>query len=207
MAQVTSGIRSILSTPWVYDLSQELLGASGSRRKVCAQHLRVQPGQRVVDVGCGTAELLRFLPPDIRYHGFDLDAGYIDAARERHGDRGTFTCADVTQVPPDAIPPCDVAVAFGVLHHLDDDGARALLDHLLDRLVPGGRIVTIDPAWQEGQSPIARALIARDRGQNVRDGESYRALFPARAAERKLVVRHDLLRIPYTHAIVECART
>lgn len=206
MAQITSGLRRILSIPQVYDLFQELVGATRSRRKVCSEHFRVRPGDRIVDVGCGTAQILAFFPRDIHYRGFDLDPGYIEAAQARYGDRAAFACADITTLPADAIPPCDLAIAFGVLHHLDDDGARALLANLYDRLAPGGRLVTIDPAFDPAQSALARALISRDRGQNVRDGEGYRALAPTAFAERRLTVRGDLLRIPYTHAVLECTK-
>ncbi|HSR65721.1 MAG TPA: class I SAM-dependent methyltransferase [Xanthomonadaceae bacterium] len=206
MAQITSGLRRVLSVPVVYNLWQNLVGAKRSRSLVCSDHFRVAPGQRVVDVGCGTGEILDYLPEGIAYYGFDLDPGYIRTAQARYEGRGHFTCADITSLPADAIPPCDLAIAFGLLHHLDDDGARALLAHLFQRLAPGGRLVTIDGVWVEGQSALARALIARDRGQNVRDTAGYLALVPAEFSSRTLVVRHDLLRIPSSLAIMECTK-
>jgi trans-aconitate methyltransferase len=65
----------------------------------------MMPTQRVVDVGCGTGEILDFLPAGIHYHGFDLDPNYIAAAREKYSDRGRFECADITKVSADALPP------------------------------------------------------------------------------------------------------
>jgi SAM-dependent methyltransferase len=206
MAQVTSGIRRVLSVPAVYNLWQNLVGAKRSRSLVCRDHFRAVPGQRIVDVGCGTGELFEYLPDGITYYGFDLDPGYIKTAQAKYGGRARFTCADITTLPADAIPPCDLAIAFGLLHHLDDAGGRALLAHLYQRLSPGGRLVTIDGVWAEGQSAIARALIARDRGQNIRDSDGYLALVPEEFASRTLVVRHDLLRIPYSLAIMECTK-
>ena len=60
--------------------------------------------RRVVDVGCGPADILRHIRVPIHYHGFDLSPSYIDAARAAHGDRGQFRCADITQLPIDEIP-------------------------------------------------------------------------------------------------------
>lgn len=206
MSQVTTGIRRILSNSVAYDAFQALVGATRARRLISADHLRARPGMTIVDVGCGTASTLDFLPEGVRYFGFDLARAYIEAARARYGDRGTFLCADVTRIGADELPQCDLAIAIGVLHHLDDEGARDLLASLHERLAPGGRLVTVDPAFEPGQSWLARAMIQRDRGQNVRDAAGYLELVPTSFARRTSVVRHDLLRIPYTHAILECTK-
>ena len=206
MAQVTSGIRGILSTPRVYDLFQSMVGASRSRRRLARDHFRVADGARVVDVGCGTGQILDYLPPGIEYHGFDLDPNYIETARAKYAARGNFSCADITVLPADAIPPCDLAIAIGLLHHLDDAGARTLLANLARRLSPGGRLVTVDGVWEPAQSSVARAILARDRGQNIRDAAGYLALVPPEFSASRLVVRRDLLNIPYSHAVMECTR-
>ena len=206
MTQVTSGIRRVLSHSGVYDAFQAMVGSAAARRRICTEVFRAKAGTTIVDVGCGTAQILDFLPPGVRYFGFDLAQAYIDAATARFGGRGSFHCQDVTLLSRAEIPPCDLAIAIGVLHHLDDSGARNLLENLYDRLAPGGRMITIDPAFDEGQGWLARALIRSDRGRNVRSGPEYLALAPERFRDRKLSVRHDLLRIPYTHAIVECAK-
>lgn len=206
MTQVTSGIRRVLSHSGVYDAFQAMVGSASARRRICTEIFRAKAGTTIVDVGCGTAEILDFLPAGVRYFGFDLAQPYIDAATARFGERGSFHCQDVTLLSQEEIPPCDLAIAIGVLHHLDDSGARNLLENLYDRLAPGGRLITIDPAFDDGQAWLARALIRSDRGQNVRRGPEYLALASRRFHDRKLTVRHDLLRIPYTHAIVECAK-
>ncbi|ATE73382.1 hypothetical protein AZ78_4142 [Lysobacter capsici AZ78] len=206
MAQVTSGIRSILSNPFVYDSFQNLLGAERHRRLICSDYIRPGDGGMIVDVGCGTAMILQHLPNDVRYFGFDLSPAYIDAAKARYGMRGTFMCRDITQLSDEELPQCDTALAIGLLHHLDDADATALIAHLYKRLAPGGRLITVDPAYWEPQSMVARFLISRDRGQNVRDGEAYKALVPEIYSHTQLHRRDDLLHIPYSHAVLECTK-
>lgn len=206
MAQITTGLRAILSAPWAYDALQGALGVTNARRIVCRDYVRARPDDNIVDIGCGTAEILKFLPPSIGYFGFDLSQDYIDSAQARFGDRGSFRCVDVTTLAPDDIPPCDVAIAFGVLHHLEDAHAAFLIDNLYDRLAPGGRLITVDPAFVPGQARIAHALIARDRGQNVRDCAGYLDLVSARYRSKEIVPRHDFLRVPYTYAVMVSQR-
>ncbi|MCZ2207908.1 hypothetical protein, partial [Cylindrospermopsis raciborskii] len=58
------------------------------------------------------------------------------------------------------------------------------------------------------QSPIARWIISKDRGQNVRDEKGYLNLaynlFPPPYTSCN--IRHNLLRIPYTHIIIESTK-
>ena len=75
-----------------------------------------------------------------------------------------------------------------------------------DALKPGGKLVTLDGVWSKGQSAGARALLARDRGQFIRNEESYLRIASKAFDNVKVSIRHDLLRIPYTHIIMECIR-
>jgi Methylase involved in ubiquinone/menaquinone biosynthesis len=206
MSQITSGIRHILSDSRIYDLMQNGVGARKMRRTLCKDYIHAAPGMCVLDVGCGTAQILEQLPADIDYRGFDLSADYIDAAKRHFDHRGTFLCADITTLPADEMPPCNLAIAVGILHHLDDDGARALLSNLYQRLMPGGKLVTIDGVYCEGQSRVARWLISHDRGQNVRTASAYRSLVPEAFSSIEVFRRDDLLNIPYTHAIMVCRK-
>lgn len=206
MAQITGGIRSILSLPAAYSAFQNLLGARRVRREICATYIKARPGDVLVDVGCGPAEILAYIDDGVRYYGFDLSPTYIDAALKQYGDRGHFRCADITLIPAGEIPPCQVAIAIGLLHHLDDEGARRLIACLHDRLASGGRLVTFDPAYWPDQHRAARFMISKDRGQNVRWGEQYRELATPIFANVQVVRRDDLLNIPYSHAILECTK-
>lgn len=206
MAQITTGIRGILSLPSAYDVFQNLLGARRSRQQICRDHVDAAAGDVVIDVGCGTAAILDHLPSGVRYYGFDLSQAYIDAARKSYGGRGEFTCQDITTLPPGDLPPCNIAIAIGLLHHLDDADARGLIESLHRLLAPGGKLVTVDPAYWTPQSPLARFMIARDRGQNVREGSAYEALVPDTYTRVVLSRRDDLLNIPYSHAVLECTK-
>ena len=202
MAQVTHGVRSILSLAPVYDLFQHLVGAVAFRKRLVAEHLGTQAQQRVLDIGCGTGALLPYFPPDTAYVGFDVSEPYIAAARARFGSRATFLWAPVDAVDLSAQPPFDLVIAVGVLHHLGDAEVRAAFALGARALRDDGRMVTVDPCWTEPQHPVARMLISRDRGQNVRSASDYARLTEGTFAEAVVIERTDLLRIPYSHAVL-----
>ena len=74
-------------------------------------------------------------------------------------------------------------------------------------LKPGGKLVTVDGVWTNDQSATARWLLARDRGEYVRGEQEYVKIASQEFGNIKPSVRHDLLRIPYTHLILECVRS
>ena len=62
--------------------------------------------------------------------------------------------------------------------------------------------MTIDPCFAPGQSPVARWLLRRDRGRFVRTRPAYLALAREAYPSVESDLRHDLLRIPYTHLVM-----
>jgi 2-polyprenyl-3-methyl-5-hydroxy-6-metoxy-1,4-benzoquinol methylase len=202
MAQITSGLRAALSSPAVYDTFQRLMGGHVGRTDFARHVVRATAGARVLDVGCGTGELLAYLPEGVDYHGWDISAAYIDAARQRFGARGSFTCGLLTEADVTRVPPFDVVIASAVLHHLDDDEARHFARLACLAVRAGGRCASIDPVHAPGQHPVARYLIARDRGQHVRTPAAYLALFEGVFTEVSGLVRHRRW-VPYTHWMME----
>jgi SAM-dependent methyltransferase len=203
MAQVTTGIRAMLSHPLVYNTLQSLMGADKLRASNVQTHVRPFPGMRILDLGCGTAEILNALPTDITYVGYDISPEYIAAARKKFGDRGTFHCGLLEQADVVTLERFDLVLGTGVLHHLDDDAARQFMSVASAALKPGGRIYTLDPCYAPGQNPIARFLISCDRGQHVRDADGYRALVRGLDAEVTGRLVHRAW-VPYTRWHMEC---
>ena len=97
-------------------------------------------------------------------------------------------------------------MSIGVLHHLDDDEVLAALQTAKTVLASDGRFVSVDPTFADGQHPIGRFLASRDRGQHVRTPNETEALVTQVFNDVSVRTRHDLLRVPYSHVLVE-ART
>ena len=182
-----------------------VLGADAAMRRFVQEVLRPEAGQRLLDLGCGPGRLSGFLP-EMVYVGIDENEQYLAEARS-HYPKGRFERVDLNLgLSGLSERGFDLIVANGLLHHLSDEVAGRLMRVCFDRLNPCGRLVTLDCEWQAGQHPIARLLIKLDRGRFVRDAEGYLAL--ARSAfEHIEVLRYkDMLRLPYSHIVLECRR-
>ena len=203
MSQVTTGIRSVLSHPLVYGTFQNIMGAKRGRERFVRESIRPFPGMRVLDLGCGPAEILGAMPNDVAYVGYDMSPHYIASAQRKFGTRGDFHCRLLEQTEVATLELFDLVMGLGVLHHLDDTTARQFMAIAKAALNQGGRILTLDPCVAAGQNPIARFLIARDRGQHVRNAEGYLALADGTGLDATGKVVHQAW-IPYTHWIMEC---
>lgn len=204
MAQITNGVRAVLSHPRVYSSFQSLMGAHKFRTNFVQMFVRPYPRMAILDIGCGPADILAHMP-DVNYWGFDISEAYIERALNAFGTQGRFHCKQLQVDDLNELPGFDVALAIGLLHHLDDQEALNVLQLAHQSLKPGGRLLTVDPCFDPSQSPIARFLVRHDRGQNVRDKGGYEALALKVFNAPKAAVSHQAW-IPYTHCIMECQK-
>lgn len=138
--------------------------------------------------------------------GLDMNSAYIDYARKRFGNKGRFIAQRVSQAVINAISPSgfDTVLAKGVLHHLNNNEAIQLFEFARSALKPAGRIITFDGCYVKGQSRLTRFILSRDRGNFVRTQDEYLELASTLFNNINVSIHHDLIRIPYTHIVMEC---
>ncbi len=197
-------IRSVLAIPAAYQLWWNIVGGPAWANVLVNQYVRPAVGARILEIGCGPGTLVRYLPPS-EYLGFDLSPKYIELAKKRF-PKAHFVCERVSQFSLAKEQRFDVVLAIGIVHHLDDAEAQQLFQIAHDALKPGGKLVTFDGVYADGQSSTARWLLSRDRGEYVRSEREYVRIASQVFSNIRPSVRHDLLRIPYTHLIMECVR-
>lgn len=134
------------------------------------EQLRLEAGQSVLDVGCGTgddvAAMAAVVGPGGRAVGLDSSEAMISEAATRHGavQGVSFQVGDAQRLPfeSESFDGCRVE---RVLQHLDDpDQAVRELARVLKR---GGRLALIDADWDamviEGADPAVSGAIWRHR--------------------------------------------
>jgi ubiquinone/menaquinone biosynthesis C-methylase UbiE len=138
---------------WLWDFLSSR-GASAERmsepvRRLALEHLDLQAGERVLDLGCGTGpnfEALReAVGPEGRVVGVDFSPGMVDRALQRVRHHGwanvEVICADAARVhlDPGAL---DAAIATSSLSAIAD--MSAAVENIHAALRPGGRLFVFD---------------------------------------------------------------
>ncbi len=193
---------SLLSNPSIYLYVQWLIGAKHARWECVRQFTSYNPGQRILDIGCGPGYVIEYLP-ESDYIGLDTDQRYIDYAQGKYGRRGLFFCQELNDETMKNLEPFDLIIMNGLLHHLDNRSVIALFKRVKRLLKPSGRIVTLDGCYVEGQSPVARKMLDLDRGKYVRDEKTYVSLVSEVFDSAVSHIRHDLFWIPYTSIVLQ----
>lgn len=192
----------VLGTAWGWQAFKTVTGGKNEMSTIAGEYLDARPGRRILDVGCGFGDMVEYVK-GADYVGVDLSQEYIDHAKANHGDKGQFVLANLTDLPELGLDGFDVAVAVGVLHHLTNDEATAMLAALPAVLKPGGKFIAVEPVWHPEQKTTARVLAALDRGRYVRDEAQYTSLVDQHFDSVTTTIRTDLFWFPYTHCIIE----
>jgi SAM-dependent methyltransferase len=199
------GLWSPLANPWIYEAFHHIIGARRWLRRFAEDVIRARPGALVLDIGCGPAALLRYLP-GVSYIGLDRNKAYIERATAEYGTRGTFICGDVADFDSFALPRVDIAVATGMLHHLDDALATNILRAAYTTLKPGGRLITADPCFHPDQSFLQRFVVSRDRGMHVRPFKEYVDLCKRSFPEIEATYSRGYSPLPYSICTIQAER-
>lgn len=108
----------------------------------------LQDGMRVLDAGCGSGIVTRYLAqqyPGCEVEGCDVSEMRVEQARDAGKElpRLTFSVRDLARLDyPEG--HFDVILCRYVVQHLSAEGREAALAGLLRCLAPGGRLVVID---------------------------------------------------------------
>jgi ubiquinone/menaquinone biosynthesis C-methylase UbiE len=204
--QRDSGLQRWLKFPFVYNLLQDAIGGNALRRRFIQSQVRANSGDKVIDIGCGPAQILPWLP-DVEYLGFDINPSYIASAERTHGEKGTFVVGDTKSLWDDPrFRDADIVIGLGILHHLDDEDAAHCIRFAHRALKPMGRFVCLDACWIPNQGYLSKYVISQDRGQNVRTEQAYRDLAAQVFKTVGTLVDTKPLRIPYVTVVIDCQK-
>jgi demethylmenaquinone methyltransferase/2-methoxy-6-polyprenyl-1,4-benzoquinol methylase len=138
-----------------YDLLNDLLSLGLDRRwrRRAANATRVRPGDRVLDLGCGTGKVGRAVAAGAGVVGVDVSFGMLSRAQRDSGGRLRLVQGSAFRLPfADGV--FAAAVSGFVLRNLNDLGTA--FDELFRVLAPGATVALVDAT--EPANPYFRRL-------------------------------------------------
>lgn len=200
-------MKKLLEFPQVYQAYQCLGGFFTARLQAFQEYLDFAGIHRVFDIGCGPGHVVKYLPKEVDYVGFDTDARYIKFANQKFGNYGRFINRPFDRSVADIYGQPDLILMNGVLHHLDDPTARIIIEDSAAVLSKYGVFFAIDGCYSPGQSFLSRFLLDQDRGNFVRTKAEYQSLAATAFPRVDMYVRDNLSWAPYTFAITKAYKT
>lgn len=131
-------------------------------RRFSIRTAHLQPGERLLDVGCGPGSLTipaaRKVGREGHAAGIDASPEMIEVAQRKARKQGLEI--DFRAAPVEALPfgdgEFDVVLSSLMLHHLPDDVKAQGLAEIRRVLKPGGRLVAVDLAG--GHGPLSHVM-------------------------------------------------
>ncbi|MFD8388679.1 class I SAM-dependent methyltransferase [Streptomyces sp. NPDC059680] len=163
-----------IATPRAYEVFGALCfaGRRGRAFSRLAELSGAVPGDRVLDVGCGTGYLTRHMAarvgPDGAVTGVDPSPPVLDYARARTRRPGSAPCdyregvAEALDLPDGSF---DTVVTSLMLHHLPEELRPSALREMYRVLRPGGRLLVVE--FRPPKSRIGRHLVHGGAGHTM----------------------------------------
>ena len=135
-----------------YDILPGGLTFNRRLRQEAVRHLRLAPGQTVLDTGCGTGlsfELLQEgIGPEGRLIGVELSPDMLARARSKIARRGWRNVTLIEAAAEEAAIPGEVDAALFFFTH-DIMQSEPALNNVLSHMKTGGRVAAAGGKWAE----------------------------------------------------------
>lgn len=129
------------------------------------EELRLDPGARVLDLGCGRGEALRRVVERYDAHGVGVDISPFALAQARAASmelrHGTLQPIEADALGYRPEQPFDAVMALGP--GWERDSFQALLRQLYGLVAPGGLLLLADGYWRSEPTPEYLALLGATR--------------------------------------------
>lgn len=196
----------LLSSPQLYRITQNVFGRKKGYLMLLNEYLILKEGDSVLDIGCGTADIVDFFSVNINYIGFDINPGYIEYAQSKYKDKVKLFCKRVSEADANTLEKFDYIISLAVVHHLNDEEAINLYRLGMGLLKTDGIMITVDPTRNNSDSFIAKLLTNNDRGKHIRFPNQYEQLAKTVFSKADSYIRNDFINIAQSACIIVCKK-
>ena len=191
-------LSKVLNVPLFYNTWMHLAQMPKVRRSALSN---LEPCDYIVDLGCSTSELLRYISPT-KYLGIDIDTKSVEKARKVYSRiEGTnWIVQDVCKfelITSYFTDAPSLFILFGLTHHLDDESVKKLLSEIFENF-PYTSVICVDGVRTKSDKIRTKILLANDRGLFIRsNGDLARLVEPINVKVRSSYLRTKFFGIAY----------
>jgi ubiquinone/menaquinone biosynthesis C-methylase UbiE len=175
MINIFTPLYRLMEIPFVYSVFQRINPRTvGLYREILNSKIKVSKGEKLLDIGCGTAQFRQYFK-EAHYYGIDVNFEYMANAKKSiighfavmHGDKIAFVNNYFEN-----------ALCVSAFHHMSDKHVVQTVSEGLRVLKNGGVLHIIDSILPESfiMSPINSIIFHMDRGNFPRKGTSFKNL-------------------------------
>jgi ubiquinone/menaquinone biosynthesis C-methylase UbiE len=166
----------VLHNPIRYDFRAWLMtgGREGRFRRQLVELAGIRPGNRILDVGCGTGSLAieagKVVGPEGAVVGIDPSPEMIGRAKKKARRQANvqFQLAAAQSLPFDD-SSFDVVMSTLVLHQLPAESLHQVKTEMARVLKPGGRLLIVDIGGEQSSSHTPHVRAAHRHGVHLFD--------------------------------------
>lgn len=204
MSQRKNKIYNFINNPLIYKIIQGVMSGTSFRNNIIKKNI-TKNNLKILDIGCGPAQILEHIP-QCDYYGYDIDRRSIQYAKKKYHQKNYhFYCKKFNKTELKKLPKFDFIIFFGILHHLSNKEVHEILKLCKKIMKKNSKLLTEDPIFLKNQNVIAKFLIKKDRGLNVRKKQQYIDLLKKHFKKIKNEVTHQYF-IPYTWFTTICSK-
>jgi 2-polyprenyl-3-methyl-5-hydroxy-6-metoxy-1,4-benzoquinol methylase len=199
-------MKQLLKYHFFYNLYQNLIGCRGFLKRYVNIYIMpkiTRDGMNVLDLGCGTANIVEFLPENINYTGIDSSSNYIFYDSKKYPAH-TFICKNLKEdVSLDK--KYDLIISEALISSLTDANTEVFFNTIKKHAAPDCKIVISDMNYSKTAHTFENFLFKSERGTNFRDREDYIKLLSKHFNIDNVSVISKIYRIPYSKLVFECS--
>ena len=140
-------MKRILEYPQIYNFYQFLIGSHSYLKNYKSKFLKLENGMKILDVGCGTSNILRFIDEKVEYFGVDCSKKYIDYCLKNFPEHRFINQSICKNLDIDE--NFDVIISKGVLAALSDVQLSEMLEVIVDLAKKNTKIILSDMNYKE----------------------------------------------------------
>ncbi len=153
---------------------------------------RIQPGNRVLDIGCGNGTLTRNMAEQAQaiLTGIDIKAENINTAQKKPHPLVTYQLGDVTTTT--FVEPFEIITLSNVLEHLPN--RPEFLRRLIQQTAPKSLLIRVPLFDREWRVPLKKELGVEWRLDSTHETEYSQESFAQEMASAGLIIQHQEIR-------------